>query len=182
MKITEKNYLEQLNRGNEAALCYVMKQYGGLVKSVVHRHLYNLTQYEEDCINDIFYAVWTHISSYQPERNSFANWIAGVARLKALDYVRGHAKQLQEVHLEQPMVEVIASNDKAEQLLEEEISKETEALLACLNEKDRELFYRLYVEEASMDEVSQEMDMDKSVIYNRLSRAKKKMRKSYGKV
>lgn len=44
--------------------------YGGLVKSVVHR--------------------------YQPERNPFANWILGVARIKSLDYKRKYAQQLRE--------------------------------------------------------------------------------------
>ena len=93
VKITEKNVIKQLNKGNEAALEYVMVNYGGLVKAVVRRHLYNLTQYEEDCINEVFFAVWNHISSYQEEKNTLGNWIAGVARLKALDYVRKYAKR-----------------------------------------------------------------------------------------
>lgn len=85
MKITEQNFVTQMIQGNEKALEYVMLHYGGLVKSVVHRYLYVLPQYEEECISDVFLAVWNHASSYMPERNPFANWIAGVARIKALD-------------------------------------------------------------------------------------------------
>ena len=53
-----------------------------------------LPQYEEECISDVFLAVWNHASSYMPERNPFANWIAGVARIKALDYKRRYAARL----------------------------------------------------------------------------------------
>lgn len=54
-------------------------------------------------------------------------------------------------------------------------------LLSCLKEKDRELFYRLYVEEETMDEIADQMQTDKAVLYNRLSRGKKKLRRKFGK-
>ena len=38
------------------------------------------------------------------------------------------------------------------------------------------MFLRLYVEEESVEEISQSAKLRKSVIYNRLSRAKKKLR------
>lgn len=180
MKITEQNYLKQLNHGNEAALMYVMEQYGGLVKAVVRKHLYNLSQYEDDCINDVFYAVWTHISHYDQERSTFANWIAGIARLKALDYVRTHTSKLNEVHIEEEVLENIPER-VGNVHLNQALSDEMKQMLACLKEKDRELFYRLYVQEESMEEIEAQMQTDKSVLYNRLSRSKKKLRKIFGR-
>lgn len=53
MKIKESNFVEELSHRNEKALEYVMVHYGGLVKSVVHRYLNVLSQYEEECINDV---------------------------------------------------------------------------------------------------------------------------------
>ena len=82
MKIKESNFVEELSHRNERALEYVMVHYGGLVKSVVHRYLNVLSQYEEECMNDVFFAVWEHIASYDSARNPFANWIGGIARLK----------------------------------------------------------------------------------------------------
>ena len=58
----------------------------------------------------------------------------------------------------------------------DEISEEMEGLLSCLSAQDRELFLRLYVEEESVEEISQSVQLSKPVIYNRLSRAKKKLR------
>jgi RNA polymerase sigma-70 factor (ECF subfamily) len=49
-------------------------------------------------------------------------------------------------------------------------------LLNCLKEKDRDLLYKLYVEEKDINEISTEYGMKKEVIYNRLSRAKKKIK------
>ncbi len=181
MKITDKNFIKQLNNGNERALEYVMLHYGGLVKSVIHRHLYSMTQYEEDCINEVFFAVWNYISSYQPEKSSFANWIGGIARLKALDALRKHAKEMWEDSIDDSVVHIVDNASTLTSEIGELISEETEQLLSCLKEKDRELFYRLYVEEQDMNEVSEAMNMEKSVIYNRLSRAKRKIRKVYGK-
>lgn len=181
MKITEKNVIQQLNKGNEAALEYVMVNYGGLVKAVVRRHLYNLTQYEEDCINEVFFAVWNHISSYQEEKNTLGNWIAGVARLKALDYVRKYAKQMWEESIDNQVIHLVDQSQNAGVDYDEILSEETEQMLSCLKEQDKELFYRLYVEEQDLDEVSEDMQMTKPVIYNRLSRAKQKIRKLYGK-
>ena len=94
MKIKESNFVEELSHRNERALEYVMVHYGGLVKSVVHRYLNVLSQYEEECMNDVFFAVWEHIDSYDSARNPFANWIGGIARLKALDYKRKYANHL----------------------------------------------------------------------------------------
>ena len=64
-------------------------------------------------------------------------------------------------------------------LLEKEISEELELLLGCLNPSDRELFLRLYVEEESVEQISRDTGMEKTVIYNRVSRGKKKIRKNY---
>ena len=65
-------------------------------------------------------------------------------------------------------------------VLENEISEETGKMLSCLKPADRELFWKLYVEEEDLDRVSRSTGMSKSVIYNHLSRGKKKLRSLYG--
>ena len=180
MKITEQNFVRELKRQNESALEYVMTHYGGLVKSVADRYLNVLSQYEEECINDVFLAVWNHIDSCQPERNPFANWIAGITRLKALDYKRKYASRLLESSWEEKenFINVDEAFDMHAQF-SEEFSKETTEMLACLKPRDRELFLKLYVEEKSFDEISQETGTEKTVLYNRLSRSKRKIRRLF---
>lgn len=60
--------------------------------------------------------------------------------------------------------------------LENELSNEMELLFKCLKEKDRDLFYKLYVDGMDIDEISIECGMKKEVIYNRLFRVKKKIK------
>lgn len=44
MKITEKNYIQQLQLHNEEALIYVIDMYGGLLKAVIRKHLFTMPQ------------------------------------------------------------------------------------------------------------------------------------------
>ena len=149
MKIKESNFVEELSHRNERALEYVMVHYG----------------------------VWEHIDSYDSTRNPFANWIGGIARLKALDYKRKYANHLLETSWEN--AQYTKGLDDAIELhtqFEEEFSEETKQMLSCLKPQDRELFIKLYVEEKPFDEISKEMNTNKPVLYNRLFRSKKKLR------
>lgn len=185
MKITEQNFIAQIIQGNEKALEYCMLHYGGLVRAVVHRYLGSLSQFEDECINDVFFAVWEHADSYRSDKNPFSNWIAGVARLKALDCKRRYARHLLEIGWEDAGQETAARGQADERtpelsVLENEISEETREMLSCLKPADRELFWKLYVEEEDLDTVSRSTGMSKSIIYNHLSRGKKKLRNLYG--
>ncbi|KAJ53721.1 RNA polymerase sigma-70 factor [Clostridium tetanomorphum DSM 665] len=53
MKINEENFIRYLKKKNEKALDYIIDVYGGLIKSIVKKHLYNLEQ--------SFYVIFTNI-------------------------------------------------------------------------------------------------------------------------
>ncbi len=177
MKIGEYNYIRQLRRQDEKALMYVIETYGGLIKSVIRRHLFSLPHKQEECFDDVLLKIWGHISEFDESRNSFSNWAAAIARYRAIDYLRQFQKELDVVNIEDA---VIAREDRMlSRMMEKEISEEMEKMLKCLKPCDRELFLKLYVEEKTMEEVSLETGMEKDVIYNRLSRGKKKIRKQF---
>ncbi len=58
MKITEKNYIQQLQLHNEEALIYVIDMYGGLLKAVIRKHLFTMPQKQEECMNDVLLSIW----------------------------------------------------------------------------------------------------------------------------
>lgn len=99
MKINEENYMDQLQKHNERALLYVIDKYGGLLKAVISKSLFRMQSYQEECMNDVLLAIWDHIDSFQPEKNSFKNWIAAIAKYKAIDYLRKYQKEQMEVPL-----------------------------------------------------------------------------------
>lgn len=174
--INDVNFLREIEKGNEEALRYIIQKYGNLVRSVIGRYLYLLKEEQEECFDDVFLSIWEHIDSFDKTRNSFANWTAGIARYKAIDYLRRYKKQFEEVALD----DTLASEDeKLLALMEDEISEETEWILQCLKPKERELFEKLFVEEMTIVQVSESLQTNPNVIYKRLSRARKRMRELF---
>jgi RNA polymerase sigma-70 factor (ECF subfamily) len=173
MKVNEYNYIKELRNRNEKALDYVIDNYSWIIKSIVGKHLYGIQSVQEECINDILLGIWNNINSFDESKSDFKNWMAGICKFKCIDYKRKYLKDLQHENIE----DLNISDDGIEKKeLENELSNEIEALLNCLKEKDRDLLYKLYVEERDINEISSEYGMKKEVIYNRLSRAKKKIK------
>ena len=65
--------------------------------------------------------------------------------------------------------------------MEEELSEEVGCMLECLNETDKKLFLYIYGEDKDIEQVSRDTGMKKEVIYNRLSRGKKKIRQLFSR-
>lgn len=175
MRITEKNFITQLQRGNEKALEYVIDTYSGLIVSVVRKQLYHLPELQQECINDVLLALWQHIDSYDARRSTFVNWLAGICRYKAIDCRRMWLKHMQE----QPLETAEQLPDERAALLEQEIFDEVEELLSCLKESDRQLFHQLFVEDMTVEQVAQNMNISRDVLYNRVSRGRKQLRQKY---
>ncbi|KJZ86207.1 hypothetical protein ClosIBUN13A_CONTIG65g00705 [Clostridium sp. IBUN13A] len=173
MKINEENFLDQLKTKNEKALDYVIDTYGWIIKSVIKKHLYNLQSVQDECINDVLLGLWNNIDKFDENKSEFKNWIAGIAKFKAIDYKRKYLRELDNENVDDLNITV---DDSINELLKNELSLEMQEMMNSLKEKDRELFYKLYVEEIEVDKVSQETGIKRDVIYNRVSRAKKKLR------
>lgn len=70
-------------------------------------------------------------------------------------------------------------DEKAEkEFLQKEYEEEVETILSYLKEEDARIFRMIYLEDMTMDEVSEKMQMSKTVIYGRISRGKKQIRRS----
>lgn len=94
MKINQENFVKELRRGNEKALLYVIDEYGGLLRSVIRRHLFALPDRQEECMNDVLLGIWNYSRDFDETRNTFQNWAAGVARYKSIDYLRKYKREL----------------------------------------------------------------------------------------
>ncbi|WP_459499180.1 sigma-70 family RNA polymerase sigma factor [Bacillus sp. C1] len=171
MEITEKNVVQELRKRNEKALYVVIDQYGGLIKSIVRKHLSLLEDVQEECMDDILLAIWEHIEKFDGEKNTLKNWIAAISKYKSIDYARKYAKLVNQKGLDQ-MGEIVEKNS----IPEDVVSIEMENMLSHLNKQDKEIFMKRYVEEDSVEEIANDMGMKHSVIYNRLSRGRQKLR------
>lgn len=156
------------NAKKEKGLELLIDQYGGLITAIARKHLGTLKSYEEECVNDVLLAVWHHIDRFDSEKNTFKNWVAAVAKYKAIDYQRKYIKTQHESLSEAGMGETsevhnIQTND-------------VEELLGHLSKGDRELFKAYYLQEIELKQIAQKQQTTISNLYNRLSRGRKKLK------
>ncbi len=119
--------------------------------------------------------IWQNIDSFDADKGSFKTWVAGVSKFNAIDYQRKYIKELQHISLD----EVTTSSDIISDITES-LNNQIDELLSHLSEQDKKLFLEIYVEERKVKEVGLEMQLKDEVIYNRLSRAKSKLRRLFG--
>ena len=179
MKIDNDNFIYQLRIKNEDALMYVIDEYGGLIKAVIRKNMSCLKSKQDECFNDVLLSIWEHIESFHTDNNGFKNWIAAIAKYKSIDYMRKHRYEADKIAFVEMENCELQAEDRAE-ILDHEISERTEELLSVLKPEDRESLIRIYANEEPVEQVSRDLDIEKSVIYNRVSRAKKKLRAQKG--
>ncbi len=175
MIINEDNFIMHLLNKDEKALSYVIDVYGGLIKSIVSKDLYNLESYKDECINDILLAVWDGIDKYDNNKGSFKYWLAAIAKYKCIGYKRKYLNvKLIEENLDSIELE---SEDNIQKAMEKaELEKEVFSLLSNLKPKDRDIFIRYYINEEKIQDIAKYNSVKEDVIYNRISRGKKKIR------
>lgn len=174
LKITEENFIIQVKMKNERALEFIIEKYGWIIKSVARKHLQQTPELEDECMNDVLFAVWQNIDSFDINKNTFQNWLAGVSRYKAIDCKRKYLKRFNEEPLE--AAENIADVESHLSLLKEEINGEIKELLSCLSPTDRGIFERLFWKDETIQSISTSMGMKETAVYNHISRGRKKIR------
>jgi len=174
MKGNESNFIELIQKQKEEGILYVIDTYGGFLQAIIKRRLFALPDQIEDCLNDVFFGIWKNINSFDEKKGSFQNWAAGIARLEAIDYLRKAKRDLATVSLED--TELPKEDEALLAVVEKELSEETQEILSCLNEKDQELFLRIYGEEEESQVICKEFRMTRDNLYVKLFRMKRKLR------
>lgn len=167
--ITEENFIYELQRKNEDALEFVVKNYGGLLKAVIHRILYDYPQDAEECLYDAILKIWEHSDSYSG-RGTFGSWAAAIAKYAALNRLKVLKRLAPMADIDElPIADHagLTGNDLFDGIFTE--------LISCLNEDDKALFIRIFWQGERVDEAAKRLGKPKSVLYNRISRGKRKI-------
>lgn len=180
-RINNDNYIEQLRARNEHALEYVVERYGGLLYSILRKKLYLIPDMVDECFDDVLLKVWDHADDFDETRCEFKTWLAAIARYRAIDYLRKAKREEMNMASESLSEMVIepGADDKRLRDIENAIDGEAEKMLAYLSPKDQEIFRRIYLEGESVDDVSKDLNLPKSQVYNHTSRGKRKLQKLY---
>lgn len=175
MRVNENNYIKELKRGNENALNYVIDMYLPLVKGITYKVLskYSDKQLMEECINDIFMAVWNNSKKFDGEKNNFKSWIAKISKFKAIDYYRKISKNIE---LPSYDIDLGSKVHVEEEILKSENKKELTNLINTLEPIDRDIFIMKYFMGMSVNSICKEKGLTESAINNRVYRCKKKLK------
>ncbi len=163
-----------------------------------------VAQDAEECVNDLFVAVWQEIDTFDSERGTLRTWLTMRAKYIALDRRRQLCRR--QIHTSQAMDENrrwTASDSNGswmtlgwsgrerearvalpphpetsmEHLLEQsERREELRLALATLPELDRYLIYQRYFKYASTEELAAKTGLTRHAVDTRLWRARKSLR------
>lgn len=164
--------IKYIKKKKEKGMELLIDNYRGIITAVVRRYLGVLTNYEEECIDDVLMSVWNNIKSFDKSKNTFKNWICAVSKYKAIDYKKKYISKMEHVDLSQEIYYI------DQELLKSEMEEEINDLLSYLNESDRRLFKDHYLKGESLEEIAIKNNAKVSNLYNRLSRGRKRIRES----
>ena len=167
----DKKIISGIKKRKEAYLEEFIDKYGGLLKASIVKTIGHRDELVLEILNDSLLAIWDNIDSFDDERSSFKNWCAGIAKYKAIDAIRKENRH-ESVDLDE--IEGVLSHE------EEFITDEVDEILDLLNEDDREIFRKLFIEGYSYDDISQITEISKARLYNKVSRSKHKLKLQIG--
>ncbi len=161
------------NRGLES----VMKQYAGLVYTIVFNKLSFVSGTEdiEECISDVFFTFSQSFQNVDLDRGSLKSYLAVMATRKAISRYRSLVSFSEMVPLDDNMA--LQNDSTPEELFFQNIS--AKALVNAINklgEPDREIIIRKYYFRQSSKEISKAIHSKPNTVDSRVHRALKKLR------
>lgn len=171
----DKLIIKYIKKRKQEGIEMLIDKYSGLIASIVRTNLGKLKNYEEECVSDVFLAIWDNIEYFEKDKNTFKNWICVIAKYKAINYKKKYLSTANASEINEDTYYI----DK--NLLSLEIKQDLEDIFKHLNEKDKDIFKKYYLREEDPQEIAKENNITISSLYSRLSRGRKKIRESMGK-
>lgn len=171
--INEKELIHRIKNKDIKAFASLMDDFGKLVYYIAGNILNE--DYEKDfideCYNDVFTTIWFNIDCFDEEKGNFKNWLISITKYKAIDIKRKNFKSSNYVEYTD---EITTIEDKAlEKIEDEEI---IDNILNNLEEKDKIIFIKRYLEGYSIKEIAKELGYSENYIHTRISRTRKKLK------
>lgn len=169
--MNEEAIILLLKAQNFTGLELLIENYGVCILRTVHSILSHGIEpnYWSDVENEIFYDIWRKIAQFDESKSSFTTWILLIARSRSLDKKRQLQKEKQQTDWEACSESLIDSPLAREHFL---------LLIDTLKEIDQRIFLLYYFYQLSPQEIADSVGLEKSAIYNHLSRGKTQLKKA----
>ena len=167
--------IQKIIDGDQDAFSYMIDSHNKLLWVIVGGILNNIgtAQDIEECISDVFIEVWKKPKAFKKQKGTLKNFLAVIAKSKALDRYRVLSKR-KIVEID----EAIKSSD--DDLLDYVIDKDMYASLYeainLLTEPNREIIIRRYFFEEKTSYIAEKTAIPVKEVENRLYQSKLKLR------
>lgn len=182
----DRDIIDLIKAEDERGLDELLKRYGPFIKYIISGVLSKYPQDMEECLNDIRYKLWTGIRTYDESKSTLKTYISYIARNCAIDSIRKINRhelnidknvdwlyeKLNNTTSKSAEDEVFKSEHKdyVQKKLVEEIRK--------LRKTEMEIFVRKYYYLQSVHQIATEFNCSEKSIEGKLSRIRKKLKKS----
>jgi RNA polymerase sigma-70 factor, ECF subfamily len=183
--LNEEKVYRRLREEDPAALEELMDEYWISVYQLIARILHGLGNSGdiEECCSDVFAAVWVKKEMFDPQRGSLRTWVLILARYRALDYRRRLSRNQKIVPgvLLTGDFSKVGADDAADGnpeacLLQKEVQAQMQRALESLPTAEREILYRRYFLEESVEHIASDLGVSRGAADNRLWRARQSLK------
>ncbi|QDQ00510.1 sigma-70 family RNA polymerase sigma factor [Lysinibacillus fusiformis] len=176
MGCNAKNFINRLQKQKEDALEYVIEYYSGFVHAIAFKVLSGISKDAvDDCVNDVFLAVWQNAKQFKGEPEDFKKWMGMLTKYKAIDVFRKLEKQQAREQSDEGLAQKSDLGDVQEELVKKEQRNELLLAISQLESIDRDIFMMKYYLQLSTREIAEALHLTKAAVENRLYRGKKKL-------
>lgn len=183
-----KELLRSAVNGSEAALdVLLLQQYDALLRvadSRIPRQLRRIID-PEDVVNDVFIAAMKNISSFDGESIAqFSAWLKTIAKNQIIDVHRKKANADRE-SVFSLILDVMGEpqNESPSKVVSrEEAEQELKGHIARLPERQRKAVTLRFLQELTLEQVAEKMNLSKSAVRSLIHRAKDVLRERMGDI
>ncbi|WP_088006661.1 RNA polymerase sigma factor SigW [Indiicoccus explosivorum] len=177
-----KKRVERVRKGDRDAYADVVEIYQNQLFQICYRMLGNRHE-AEDIAQEAFARAYFNIHTFDTNRK-FSTWLFRIATNLCIDRIR---KKKPDYHLDAEvkgtegltMYSHIAAEDRLpeEELLTMEVQERVQYEISCLPEKYRAAIVLKYMEELSLAEISEILDLPVGTVKTRIHRGREALRK-----
>ena len=173
--MTEEIMLKKLKKGSERALEWFISKYTGYVSAIIYNIIGEHMDISdiEDVTSDVFFTLWQHAKDVCP--GHVRGYLAVIARNKAKNKCR-------EISLQLPLEDYVVVADTApgpEHFAQQkELSAAVRKAVLDMPIPDREIFLRFYFCYQTVEQISNEMQINPSTVKTKLRRGREKLKQS----
>ncbi len=168
----ETKVIRHVLHGDIESFRFIVERYENPIARMI-RNITNNRESCEDIAQDVFFAAYRKLASFDPARSKFSTWLFTIARNTSINAMR-KKRPLSMSELPQNS----DTHNPSDELAEKEFFDKLDAGLETLPSAQKRAFVLAEFEELSYEDIAQIEGVRTGTIKSRINRAKKKLAKA----